>query len=136
MTKLYLTVVLTLTCLLAQGVSAHAQDVNKVVVNIPFEFVAGAKTLPAGTYSVSRVSPQTSPSLIVRGDNDSALVLPVVSDGIPAEHVGLIFERVGDKQLLNKVETPGGSYTILTPKAMTRLARVNGDGTLSPSGAN
>jgi hypothetical protein len=136
MTKLYLTVVLTLTCLLAQGVSAHAQDVNRVVVNIPFEFVAGGKTLPAGTYSVSRVSPQTSPSLIVRGDHDSALVLPVVSDGIPAEHVGLIFERVGDKHLLNKVETPGGSYTILTPRAMTRLARVNEGGTLSPSGAN
>jgi hypothetical protein len=63
-------------------------------------------------------------------------VLPVVSDGIPAEHVGLIFERVGDKHLLNKVETPGGSYTILTPRAMTRLARVNEGGTLSPSGAN
>jgi hypothetical protein len=35
MKKSYLTVVLTLTCLLGLGISAHAQDVGKVAVNVP-----------------------------------------------------------------------------------------------------
>jgi hypothetical protein len=42
----YFTAVLTLTCLLGLGISAHAQDARGVVVNIPFEFVAGGATLP------------------------------------------------------------------------------------------
>ena len=57
MKKSFFTVVLTMTCLLGLGISAHAQDASGVVVKVPFEFVAGAKTLPAGTYSVGRVSP-------------------------------------------------------------------------------
>ena len=42
------TAVLMLTCLLGVGVSAGAQDTDAVVVSVPFEFVAGGATLPAG----------------------------------------------------------------------------------------
>jgi hypothetical protein len=45
----YFTAVLTLTCLLGLGISARAQDTEGVRVNVPFEFVAGGATLPAGT---------------------------------------------------------------------------------------
>lgn len=58
MKKSYLTVVLTLTCLLGPSLSAHAQDASRVVVTVPFEFVVtGSKTMPAGTYRIDRVSP-------------------------------------------------------------------------------
>ena len=66
MKKWYSPVVLTVTCLLGLGMSARAQDVDKVTVNVPFEFVAGGQTLPAGTYTVSRVSDQTSSPLVIR----------------------------------------------------------------------
>ena len=49
MKKSYLIAVLTLTCLLGLGISARAQDTEGVRVNIPFEFIAGGTTLPAGT---------------------------------------------------------------------------------------
>jgi hypothetical protein len=52
----YFTAVLTLTWLLGLGISARAQDTEGVRVNVPFEFVAGGTTLPAGTYTVGRVS--------------------------------------------------------------------------------
>jgi hypothetical protein len=130
------TVVLTMTCLLGLGISAHAQDASGVVVKVPFEFVAGGKTLPAGTYSVGRLSPGIHPSLIIDSKDNGAfaLVLPVVADGESVGHTELSFEHVGDKYFLSKVETPAVIYTILTPRAMTKLAQMNDHGATSSSG--
>src|SRR6202162_5405129 len=121
----YFTVVLTLTCLLGLGIGAHAQDAGRVVVKVPFEFVAGGKTLPAGTYSVGRLSPGIHPSLIIDSKDNGAfvLVLPIVPDGGSAGRTELSFERAGGKYFLSKVATPAGVYTLLTMRAMTRLAQ-------------
>jgi hypothetical protein len=134
----YCTVVLTLTCLLGLGISAHAQDANGVVVKVPFEFVAGGKTLPAGKYSVGRLSPGIHPTLFIdsKGSGASALVLPSVPDGVPSGHTALSFERAGNQVFLSKVETPAGVYTVLTPRTITNLAKMNDRGTMSSSGTN
>jgi hypothetical protein len=135
MNKSYFTVVLTLACLLGLGISARAQDARTVVTKVPFEFVAGGQALPAGTYSVSRLS--DSPSvLVIRSYNNSTRLLPVVFDGVPADHAELTFERVGDKYLLSKVGTPVGAYTIATPRAMTRVAQMKDHDTVSSSGGD
>src|SRR5580704_4867056 len=98
----YLSVVLTLTCLLGLGESSRAQDTRKVVVNVPFEFVAGAATLPAGTYTVSGVSGVTrSGPVFIRSYEKSALLLPIVFDGASAGHAQFDFERVGDRNFLS-----------------------------------
>ena len=132
----YFAVVLTMICLLGLGVSAHAQDASGVVVKVPFEFVAGGKTLPAGTYSVGRLSPGIHPSLIIDSKDGGAfaLVLPIVPDGGSAGHTDLSFEHVGNKYFLSKVATPAGVYTLLTPRAMAKLARMNDHGVTSSSG--
>jgi hypothetical protein len=136
MTTSYFTVVFVMTCLLGSGISAHAQDASAVIVTVPFEFVAGGKTLPAGTYSVGRLSPAIHPALIIESKDSGAftLVLPIVSDGDSAGHTELRFERVGDRHFLSKVETPAGVYTILTTRAMTKLAQMNDQGVTSSSG--
>ena len=46
MKKSYLTVVLTLTCLLGLSGGAHAQDASRIVVNVPFDFVGEARRFP------------------------------------------------------------------------------------------
>ena len=134
--KTYFAVVLTMTCLLGLGISARAQDASGVVVNVPFEFVAGGKTLPAGTYSVGRLSPGIHPSLIIDSKDNGAfaLVLPIVPDGDSAGRTELSFERAGGKYFLSKVATPAGVYTLLTQRAMTRLAQMNDHGVTSSSG--
>ena len=68
MKKSYLTIALTLTVLFGAGLSAHAQDPDSVVVKVPFEFVAGASTLPAGTYTIGRNSPGANSGLNIRSD--------------------------------------------------------------------
>jgi hypothetical protein len=135
MNKSYFTVVLTLACLLGLGISARAQDAGRVVTNVPFDFVAGGQMLPAGTYSVSRVS-ETAPVLVIRSYDHSTLLLPIVFDGATADHAELSFEHVGDKYFLSKVGTPAGTYAIATPPAMTRLAQMKDHDTVSSSGGN
>src|ERR1700680_3347790 len=136
--KTYFALVLAMTCLLGLGISAHAQDATGVVVKVPFEFVAGGKTLPAGTYSVGRLSPGIHPTLFInsKGSGASALVLPSVPDGVPSVHTALSFERVGDQVSLSKVETPAGVYIVLTPRTITNLAKMNDRGSMSSSGTN
>ena len=132
------TVVLTLTCLLGLGIGAHAQDAGRIVVKVPFEFVAGGKTLPAGTYTIGRLSPAIHPALLIDNKDTGAfaVVLPSVPDGDSAGQTELSFERVGDKVFLSKVGTPAGVYTILTPRATTRLAQMKAYGATSSSGTN
>ena len=141
MKKSLLTVVLTLTCLLGLGIGARAQDIDKLAVNVPFDFVAGGETLPAGTYSVSRVSPEINRSLAIRNNENSVFVIPMFFDGSPAsfngvspDHAELNFEHVGDEYFLSKVQTLGGVYAIRTPRPMTQVAQIKDHGT-SP-GAN
>jgi hypothetical protein len=136
MNKSYLTAVLTLTCLLGAGISARAQDIDKVVVNVPFEFVAGGHTLPAGTYSVSRVSDQSLSSLVIRSYDNTAFLLPMFFDGVSADQADLGFEHVGDKYYLSKIQTSEGVYVIRTPRAMTQVAQSKDHGTGSSAGAN
>jgi hypothetical protein len=132
----HFTAVLAMTCLLGLAISAHAQDANGVIVKVPFEFVAGGKTLPAGTYSVGRLSPAIHPVLSIESKDSGAhaLVLPIVPDGGSAGRTELNFERVGDKYFLSKVQTPAGGYTVLTTRAMTKLAQMNDHGVTSSSG--
>ncbi len=136
MNKSYLTVVLTLTCLLGLGISARAEDVGKISVSVPFEFVAGGQTLPPGKYSVSRVSDHTFPSLMIRSYDNTGFLLPVFFDGVSSEQAELNFEHVGAKYFLSKIKTPAGVYTISTPRPMIQVAQMKDQGATSSSGTN
>jgi hypothetical protein len=137
MKKAYLSVVLTMTCLLGLGEGARAQDANKVVSNVPFEFVAGGVTLPAGVYTLGGVSPETYPGLVlIRSHDKGVLLLPVAFDGAQAGRGEFDFERVGDRYFLSKIETLAGVYTFATPRAITKVAQMKDHGTLTSSGAN
>ena len=136
MKKSYLTAVLTLTCLLGVGISARAQDTEGVRVNVPFEFVAGGATLPAGTYTIGRLSVDASSGIAIRGYGNGALVLPIAVDETPSGRPKLSFEQIGGKHFLSEAETPGGIYTFALPRAMVALAQMKDQGTLSSGGTN
>ncbi len=136
MNKSYLTAVLTLTCLLGLGVSAHAQDTEGVRVKVPFEFVAGGTTLPAGTYTVGRLLVDAYSGIEISGRGNGAFVLPIAVDGTSAGQPKLSFEEVGGKYFLSKADTPGGIYTFALPRAIVALAQVKDQSTVSSSGTN
>jgi hypothetical protein len=134
MKKSYLTAVLTLTCLLGVGISASAQDTEGVRVNVPFEFVAGGTTLPAGTYTIGRIFVDAYSGIEISGRGNGTFVLPVEVDGTPDGQPKLSFEQVGGKYFLRGADTPGGTYTFALPRAMVALTQVKDQGTVSSSG--
>jgi hypothetical protein len=136
MKRSHLIAVLTLTCLLGVGISARAQDTEGVRVKVPFEFVAGGKTLPAGTYTVGRLSLEAYSGIAISSYGHGALVLPIVVDGTPAGQPKLSFEHIGGKYFLSEANTPGGVYTFALPQAMVALAQAKDQGTVSSSGTN
>jgi hypothetical protein len=123
MRKQLLSAVVALTCVLGLGLAAQAESDNKVVTNVPFEFVAAGATLPAGVYTVDRVSNPSDSHLIIRNREHGAFLLPVTFDGASLEGALFTFEHVGNKYFLSKVKTPAGVYTIGTPRALTTEAQ-------------
>ena len=135
----YLTAVLMLTCLLGVGVSARAQDADAVVVSVPFEFLAGGTTLPAGEYRVSRVNPGVNRELAISGYNKgNAFLLPLAFDdgAAAANQPTLSFEHVGGKYFLSRIKTLSGVYTMPASREMVMLGQSSTQGTMSASGTN
>jgi len=129
MKRSYLSVVIAMMCLLVMGGTAGAQDSEGIVASVPFEFVVGATTMPAGSYKVMRISRVASSPLVIRGQENSTLVLPIVVDNVSAaQPAALDFERVGDKYILSKVETLDHVYTFRVPRPTTMLVQVKDHG--------
>lgn len=135
MRKSYLTGVLMLTCLLGVGISARAQDADAVVVSVPFEFVAGRATLPAGEYRINRANPGVTQELVIRGyDKGGTFLSPLAFDEVANDMPTLSFEHVGGKYFLSRIKTPGGVYTIASSQEMIMLGRMNTPSGLTSSG--
>jgi hypothetical protein len=84
--------------------SAHAQAPSKVEVNIPFEFSAGKTTLPAGVYSIKRMSGNNVTLRSANGKSSVILNAPVTDTSIDPNAVErLVFERYGDQFALSQI---------------------------------
>lgn len=84
----------------------RAQDV--MVANIPFQFVAGNVTLPAGEYRVQKL--EGKPVLLIRcpDANASAMVIAIASQAKKTQTQSkLVFNRYGDRYFLSQVWTEG-----------------------------
>lgn len=137
MNKSHLIALLSLICVLGLTISTHAQDADKVVITIPFEFVAGGATLPAGEYRVSLVNRGVTRELAISGYNKgSAFMLPQTFTGAPAKEPTLSFQHIGSRYFLSKVKTLEGVYTMVTPTDNIALAQMKNQTTLSSSGTN
>ncbi len=106
------------------ALTAHAQEEGKVLVTVPFEFMAGSKTLPAGTYTIGRLSLDTRSALVISSRTNGSFVMPAAFDGAAGDKVRLSFEHVGETYLLSKVATEIGTYTIATGPAAASLSRL------------
>jgi hypothetical protein len=109
---------------LGLGARANAQEEGKVVTTVPFEFIAGGKLLPAGNYTVSRLSPDFDSSLIISGNSNGVIVLPATFDDVPVENVRLSFAHIGGAYLLSEVRTQLGTYSIGTTREEATLVRL------------
>ncbi|HEX8723107.1 MAG TPA: hypothetical protein VF736_20990 [Pyrinomonadaceae bacterium] len=102
---------------LALAAAAHAQAARAIRVQVPFEFAAGGKQMPAGLYTVRRVRVDSESVLVIRGEGggDSAVVLTTTGRGTAAR-ASLTFRQHGDRYFLAEVSVPGTASVRQLPK--------------------
>jgi hypothetical protein len=135
MKKQLMTVLFMLICVLGLGLSALAQEEDTLVANVPYDFVAGGKVLPAGTYRVSRrdiPSGQRQLEISSYETRAGALLVPTLFDDFQTGHAQLNFEHVGNKYFLSAIETPIGTYDITVPRSAIKLAQMEQQDTSAP----
>ena len=117
---------LGLAATLALVVAANAQTLNTFVINVPFDFVAGEKHLPAGRYNVRRVKSDSESALIIRSEDgrNSAVILTNAGEAHPRA-ASLGFRQLGDSYFLATVSMPSTASVRELPKtsAERRLER-------------
>jgi hypothetical protein len=101
-----------LLVLAAVSVNAQQLSESKITVNIPFEFVVGETTFPAGQYSLLRIVSNSSADQLLIRSEDRSVDTPT---GITRPNRGseiqkrssLVFNRYGDQYFLSQVWTAG-----------------------------
>jgi hypothetical protein len=112
--KKYAKILVTVVFILGLSGVAKAESQDGVIVALPFKFVVGGKTLPAGTYTVRNASDEPSGPLIITNHDSSTsvFVLPYVSEGDSTEHPELDFKRGGEEHFLSSIHTALRIYRI------------------------
>jgi hypothetical protein len=101
--------------LAALAITAKGQEADKLVVNIPYEFVVDGTTLPAGRYVVNPISNQNKKVLVISNSEARAAVFVLTSEiagTTGSEQPSVSFQQVGEQHLLSKIQTAEHVFTI------------------------
>ena len=119
MKRKYVSILLTLIGVLGMGTVAKAQIRGEIKVTLPFEFVVDGKTLPAGTYTVSRFADDTHEALILSNyeGRTSVFVHPVGVDSASTDKPEVRFQRLGEQLFLSSIRIEHDVYNIPVPRS-------------------
>lgn len=99
--------------LLLACASAQAQSVSSLTADIPFNFTVAKKSMPAGTYTIRRVTSNNETVLRIQSsDNDASMFFHThsVQSNTAPEQGHLVFQRYGEKYFLAQIWTPYDKY--------------------------
>jgi hypothetical protein len=119
-------VTLTLFAMMAAVVALPVHAATNVKVDVPFAFVAGPNTLPAGQYRIAIGEAQHV--IRIEGAEQSVVVLAQSADaGKVQPETKLVFERFGDQTFLSKVWVSGrqDGEEILKSRSEVNLERMS-----------
>lgn len=97
---------------------AQAQSPDFLKVNVPFDFVAGNRTLPAGEYELHRVN-ESNPSLLrmTNAKGDFAYLSIMHNEGLATNHARFVFRNSGESYVLTAVRTTYETYDLRDSRA-------------------
>ena len=94
------------------AISVAAQSARSKITNIPFDFIVGEKTLPAGEYTFEPNRRDSDNVWLIqsRKGNASVLVATIsVRANQSPDETQLVFRKYGDQYFLSQIWTPGGN---------------------------
>jgi hypothetical protein len=120
------TVLSFLLMLAAVTVSAQSERIR--VINIPFSFIVGEKTLPAGEYTVEPNRKDSDNVWLVQSKEGHASALfstNTVRASETQEEAKLVFHRYGGQYFLSQIWTQGDftGRELLMPRLESQLAK-------------
>ena len=111
-TQVLMTLTAVAVSLLMMGSASVYGQVSEpdVEANIPFKFMVGDTSLPAGKYTIKRVDDQDPSTLEIRSADDSIAVAFLTESSqanrIPTKSE-LVFDRYGNQYFLSQIWTEG-----------------------------
>jgi hypothetical protein len=100
---------------------ASPQIQNQIKVNVPFTFYVGNTQLPAGEYTIRRVSDATPDVLELRSTDGRMAVLvlgrPTQSTTTPSK-TELVFKKYGNVPILSQIFQAGNQLGVELPKLL------------------
>jgi hypothetical protein len=116
----YMTRILMLTLtLLPMMAAAQMQPGTKLVAQVPFDFMIGGKTVPAGTLSIQRVSPGSATLSMRNRDANVNIFCGAAHDEskTPAAASILVFNQYGHRYFLSQVKVEGSKTHYKLPES-------------------
>ncbi|HZE70723.1 MAG TPA: hypothetical protein VE135_14520 [Pyrinomonadaceae bacterium] len=110
---------------LASFGSALADSRDSTVTTVPFDFVVGNTTFPAGTYTISRISDDPKQGLRIQSSDGktNAFVLPTtLESAAPNDQPKLQFRHEGDKYFLSSISGGLDIYTVTPSRHHQKMA--------------
>ncbi len=100
---------------------------HRMRANVPFDFIVGDKTLPAGTYTISK--PTLSGTLRIENvdSGESVIVMSTVVEGVrPNDETKFVFTRYADQYFLDQVWVVGdvSGDKLVKSRAKRQLAKL------------
>ena len=129
---------LIITSLFGLAAGAEAQTRREAIVKVPYEFVVAGSTLPAGTYTINRLSDDrlAGLSIVSRKQRSGVLTLPNQFENHPVNNTKISLESVGGIYFLRSIDTPDGVYSFLLPNSALQMAKSAPTGNMSASGTH
>lgn len=118
----YATVIALLVLTLSIAGTAQLGSFETISANVPFEFVAWDKTIPAGTCMLERAA-ANSPTVAILNLAAHTSMLTMVAPGsasTPTGKYSLIFHRYGTRHFLSQIKTPDGQVYNLAKGKLER----------------
>ena len=106
----------------SMAVAARAQTIGrtKLIANIPFEFIVGSKTLPAGEYTILQFNPASDHSVLHFRSKDASVDALVQTTSVIArapENARLIFRRYDNHYFFAEAWVDGENTGLQAPKS-------------------
>lgn len=138
MNRLFVRTLLVLAGFACLTVPARAQVPDRVLVKVPFSFVAAGQTFPAGEYKIVRLRDEEPRILILINNENRANLVTLLPESQEASNgkPQLAFATVGDEHFLSRIETADHTYNLFVPKTEPLLAAAPSKGAAASSSAS
>jgi hypothetical protein len=105
--------------------AAYAQSGRRMTVHVPFDFVVAGRQMPAGDYSIRRVSKDSENAHIIQSaDGRRAVTVFTNSSRREAVRAELGFRQHGESYFLAEVSIPGTAGVREIPRTKSEEKRV------------